>query len=1402
MSKKIDTIQDLIYHIMNFGSVDDILNSYITSAEKGIIFERLYDIVIKFGFCNIFPDSEYEHLIGNVNTAKLKTLQSINEYINQKVFTGNSAGCSDITLRKKDGTYIFISSKISKDKSVKSYDIQDIVANAITHKDIYQKYSIFLAVLDRKKVLDKVKNANKSSKYITDHMGEENILDIKDLNRYFLAFKADIFENKDRDWNDIYLSGKDRLKLRFHQDLIVRKTCDLIGTGNRSFLWGCKPRSGKTYMVGGIILDLSKLITKMNILIITPVPTETIPQFTEELFHKFKDFNNMKIHHIKGSKSVKTGSSNIFCRQKTVIADGYNIFIMSKQFLQGYIDDKTLIFIKDLKLDLIIFDENHFSGTTDISTRILHSYRSKDTVTIYLTATYNKSLQKWGIIPECQMYWDIEDEQLCKSVIVDECNIEKIKKRHNTNTDYVTQIINEHVKLGRSLTDIFREYEKFPILYLMTNMFDPERYEIIKRNIMSSKYGFSFNVLFSLNNSMEFNYKKEVKTVLRYISGSEKEIDYKEGDISIFTRINNTCSRPLFTQLWFLPSDNINDISNNLKSLMLEDKILRNYNIVCINRKNTDIAKDVKDEIVKQESIAKFQGKNGLILLAGTMLNLGITLPNCDVVILLNDTLSSDKVMQQMYRCMTEGDSKRFGFVVDLNIHRVLNTCSTYFTYKNDNIEAKLKYIIKNHLINIDTDMMVNKKIDSDTIIKKLLDTWKTDPINSFKILLKNLENECVVFDNPMQKLINKYFTSSNDDKMNLLVVLKDEKDDLQELPSGREKIAEESDSESDSDNDSDKKEEEEENIKVSFTRDVLPFIIPLVCILDLPNGGDNFINMLNNIKKDKELLDIFNDQCFIWWNNPDLIGIISDIMEKYSDKISVDNISIQIKLSLSCLLDDKEKLVELITDCLKPKIVEKRKFGEVFTPMGFINDKMLKSIEDYWKEKHDEDIWTNENVTWYDPAAGMGNFHIAIYYKLFDGLKDKIPSKKKRKKHIIEKQLFFGELNKKNCHIISQLFNPNNKYKLNLYRGDTLTIELPKIFNLDKFDIIIGNPPYNEELTSTGAKPLYNKFIEYYVDKCNMLSFIVPSRWFAGGKGLDKFREMMLNRTDILYIKHEPDASIIFGNTVNIEGGVNYFLIDKEHDGLCDFNGTKVKFSDYDIILDNKYYSIVNRLMKYDKLTDLYLGRYFGIESNDKRLTDDNTSIKCYVSQQKGFVKYIDKKTIKKEYNFYKIITARANGKNGCFGNTFIGDKKEVHTGSYISFKVKNKDDATSLLSYMKCKLPNFMVSLRKISQDISSSTCKWIPLPPLDREWTDDEVYKYFDLSNDEIKLVQDTKIKGYKDLAENINTIKVGRIQYYLIGCKVYKIKKDKSRGDFIGVCIDDLIIEGVEEDDIFR
>lgn len=95
-----------------------------------------------------------------------------------------------------------------------------------------------------------------------------------------------------------------------------------------------------------------------------------------------------------------------------------------------------------------------------------------------------------------------------------------------------------------------------------------------------------------------------------------------------------------------------------------------------------------------------------------------------------------------------------------------------------------------------------------------------------------------------------------------------------------------------------------------------------------------------------------------------------------------------------------------------------------------------------------------------------------------------------------------------------------------------------------------------------------------------------------------------------------------------------------------------------------------------------------------------------------------------------------------------FIGKPNEVCNQSYILFVTNNEDESESLLSYLECKLPNLMLSLRKSSQDISEQTCKWIPLPPLDGNWINEKIYEYFKLDEDDIKLIENTEVVGYKE------------------------------------------------------
>ncbi len=1391
-------IKSFIDYIITFDNIDDILNNCKTQSEKGFIFERLFDIIIKFGFCDIFIN--YNHLIGNSNNGKLKILENINLYLNEKVLSGNSGGCSDITLQHKETKeYIFITSKypksqedIKKEKSVDYYDVQKIIAMIDNNKHIYKDYKIYLVVPNKQKVLEKVKTANKSSNYITKYMNEENILDKYDLNKYFLLFKQDIIKNKNEDWQSIYLNSKENLVLRFHQELITQKTSSLIEEGNKTFLWGCKCRSGKTYMIGGIIKKQFEIKKKLNVLIITPAPTETAPQFTDDLFHKFKDFDKFKIHHIEGSKMI----DNIELTEN-------NIFIMSKQLLQNYTNNNTIMLIKNLKLDIIGFDENHFSGTTNKSKDILTSYSSKNTVNIYLTATYNKPLKEWNIKPECQMYWDIEDEQFCKGILIDEtqqnCNLIKLKEKHSS--EYIDKTIKYYTNLGLSLNDIFKSYNKMPDLHLITNMFDSQRYEIIKEKLNNeNKMGFCFDTLFGLNKDKnKFSFENEVKTFLRYISGSNKEED---GDKTIFPRINYICSeknsRHPFTQIWFLPSDNINEISLCLEKLMKQDLILKKYDIMCINRKNTNLAKDVKDEINKAEIEATSKGKLGLILLAGNMLSLGITINLCDLVILMNNALSSDKVFQQMYRCMTEGDNKKIGIVVDLNISRVLNTCINYTIYKNDkSIDNKMKYLIKNNLINIDIDMMLNKQINSDIIIKKLMDIWKEDPINSFITLIKRLDNDYEEFDNSTQKLINKTFTKSiKDDIVGAKMVFKDEDDEVQELPKGREKVI-------DSDNEHNNTDDvvNDKEIQISFTKDVLPYIIPLTCILTIKNNNMDFVKMLNDIKENPELLDTFDDQCLIWWNKIDLIDLIKDIVYKYFDKSSnTYNISVQFKMSLQSLIDNPKELLELINECLKPKDIEKKQFGEVFTPILLVNEML---------DKLPIDVWKNKNLKWLDPASGMGNFPVAIYLRLMEGLKDTIKDETERKKHILENMLYMCELNKKNVLITKQIFDINNEYNLNIYQGDSLKLDYYEEFKIKEFDIIVGNPPY-QEADATGDNKLYLDFTKICLNilkENGLLLFITPRNILEYLLLVEKNRKYIDNFYQLKYIAIETSNKYF----PKVGSTFAYFLIEKK----TYYEETQIEY-----MFCNKIETIKIMLKKGFKIPkiltklDIEILSLLTSNVNNYILNDFMFNNKT----QRIRKQHIDKNIVsikETDINKIKIIdtinkTTPFPGKYYYYNlkdNVFDKDKLILSKKGYLmpyvdrtksytysdNFKYIIDENLDQIKLLFDSNIVKYLLFQYSKNGFDSIDIIKTINKKDLNNIKTEADLYKLYNLTEEHINHIKIILSINKSEDKNNYTIIKDKKKNYYLINNKVYLINKNKSIGSLFGNYIDNKIIE---------
>jgi len=341
------------------------------------------------------------------------------------------------------------------------------------------------------------------------------------------------------------------------------------------------------------------------------------------------------------------------------------------------------------------------------------------------------------------------------------------------------------------------------------------------------------------------------------------------------------------------------------------------------------------------------------------------------------------------------------------------------------------------------------------------------------------------------------------------------------------------------------------------------------------------------------------------------------------------------------------------------------------------------------------EEVW-NKNTTFLDPACKSGIFLHEIYLKLMEteNLIKEFPDKTERRQHILNNQLFGIALNPM-CQLTTArtvygtIKGENNIKLIDNYitivknkDGRFLKEALEKEFNREmKFDVVIGNPPYQEESGGRNAKPLYNDFVRNMYDICSISCFITPSRWVTGGIGLDSFREWMLSLDCIQYIRDFRNATKIF-NGVIISGGVMYYLINKSYHGKCNIEytddfGNKTTYNrlinQYSIyIRDNNAVKIVDKVDKTNTLDTIMSSlNPFGIDA-DMRGYSEPTNIKKYRLLSSGGYGYISEYEIEKgtEYlPYYKTIVAKAlSSKPGkILGTTSVLEPNEVCTFSYF---------------------------------------------------------------------------------------------------------------------------------------
>ena len=500
----------------------------------------------------------------------------------------------------------------------------------------------------------------------------------------------------------------------------------------------------------------------------------------------------------------------------------------------------------------------------------------------------------------------------------------------------------------------------------------------------------------------------------------------------------------------------------------------------------------------------------------------------------------------------------------------------------------------------------------------------------------------------------------------------------------------------------------------------------------------------------------------------------------------------------------------------------------EVFTPPELAS-RMLDMLAEAWSNDHGgASLWADKTLRFLDPFTKSGVFLREITSRLTLGLTQEIPDLQKRVNHILTRQVYGIGITRltsflarrsvycskyaNSAHSIAKGFaseagniwferiehtwakgkctycgasqeamDRGKALETHAYafiHTDNITTRMTELFGEDmQFDVIIGNPPY--QLTDggygTSAAPIYHLFVEQAKAlEPRYLSMVIPARWFAGGKGLDEFRESMLADNRLRSIADYLSAADVFPG-VGLKGGVCYFLWNRDHSGLCDVS---THFKDWPVstasrsllekgadvfIRFNEGLSILKKVVsvetgqsqslllpetkRFDRLVSSR--KPFTLETTFKgRATKRAGDLLIY---QNGGTGYVAKDAIAAGIELidkWKMYVGRAAPGTGnrdtyphrILSTPFIGEPGSICSETYLCLgPFDTKGEAESAFSYLTCRLTRLLILLHKPSQDTTRKVYTFVPTQKWTKRWTDEDLYARYGISQSEIEFIE---------------------------------------------------------------
>jgi site-specific DNA-methyltransferase (adenine-specific) len=472
----------------------------------------------------------------------------------------------------------------------------------------------------------------------------------------------------------------------------------------------------------------------------------------------------------------------------------------------------------------------------------------------------------------------------------------------------------------------------------------------------------------------------------------------------------------------------------------------------------------------------------------------------------------------------------------------------------------------------------------------------------------------------------------------------------------------------------------------------------------------------------------------------------------------------------------------------------------EVFTPPQLANQ-MLDMLP--------QELFRSPDKKFLDPCTKSGVFLREIAKRLIDGLADSIPNLQKRIDHIMHHQLFglaitqltsmmsrrslYCSKNASGKYSISHFDNEDGNIRFaeikhswqngkcrycgasqEVYdRGDDLESHAYEFIHTDNpntlynnmtFDVIIGNPPYqlSDGGNNASAIPIYNRFVTQAIKLSpRYLTMIIPARWYAGGRGLDDFRSLMLNDNRIKALVDYFDSEECFPG-IDLSGGVCYFLWDKDFQGkTCEvttnmhgikkvLNRPLLELGNDSFIRFNEAVTILRKIQskKEKSFKEIVSSQKpFGFRTFFKgKAKPFRDSVTIYTANKEiSYVASSDITMNKNWVNEYKVYISRVYGERGDFpylmiGKPFLGEPNTCCTETYIVIgPFSSKQRAENVISYLRTKFLRFLVLLKKNTQDAPARVYQFVPLQDFSKPWTDEELYKKYNLSDEEIAFIE---------------------------------------------------------------